>query len=167
VVAWAVLPGNNSVDLKEGKSPNSKSVPQSRNVLASLLLPEASLLLPEASPLPPVAWEAPPGNNSVDLKEGKSPNNRNVSQSRNVLEPLQPLEASPLLLEASPLLLEAPLELNVRLCLPSVAPSLSHRPKPLEANSPPRHGLVCSAARGPCPPRHALVCSAARGLCPP
>jgi hypothetical protein len=71
VVAWAVLPGNNSVDLKEGKSPNSKSVSQSRNVLASPLLLEAS-------PLPPVAWEVPPGNNSVDLKEGKSPNSKNV-----------------------------------------------------------------------------------------
>jgi hypothetical protein len=145
VVAWAVLPGNNSVDRKEGKSLNS------RNVLASPLLLEAS-------PLPPVVWEVPPGNNSVDLKEGKSPNNRNV------LEPLQPLEASPLLLEAPP-------ELNVRLCLPSVAPSLSHRPKPLEANSPlelnVRLCMSTVAARGLCPPRHALVCSAARGPCPP
>jgi len=78
VVAWAVLPGNNSVDLKEGKSPNSRNVSQSRNVLASPLLPEASPLLPEASPLPPVAWEVPPGNNSVDLKEGELPNSKNV-----------------------------------------------------------------------------------------
>jgi hypothetical protein len=72
VVAWAVLPGNNSVDRKEGKSLNS------RNVLASPLLLEASPLLLEASPLPPVVWEVPPGNNSVDLKEGKSPNSKNV-----------------------------------------------------------------------------------------
>jgi hypothetical protein len=49
VVAWAVLPGNNSIDLKEGKSPNSKSVSQSRNVLASPLLLEASPLPPEAN----------------------------------------------------------------------------------------------------------------------
>jgi hypothetical protein len=119
---------------------------------------------PGGKPATPGGMGSPPRKQLSRSERRKIANNRNVSQSRNVLEPLQPPEASPLLLEA-------PLELNVRLCLPSVAPSLSHRPKPLEANSPlelnVRLCMSTVAARGLCPPRHALVCSAARGPCPP
>jgi hypothetical protein len=99
-----------------------------------------------------VAWEVPPGNNSVDLKEGKSPNSKNAS------EPPQPLEANPLPPEASPSLILASLELNASLELSQL---------PLEA-PPELNALVCSAvARGLCPLRHAPVCLAARGPCPP